>query len=129
VIDPLGLALENFDVTGKWRIKDGQSLVDPTGDLYDGTKMNGPDGLRAALLKHQDAFFLSFTESLMTYALGRRVEAFDMPAVRRIIHDASARDYRLSAFIQGVVDSPAFQMSRVMATETTAAAASGVVRR
>jgi hypothetical protein len=128
VIDPLGLALENFDVTGKWRIKDGQSPVDPTGDLYDGTKMNGPDGLRTALVKHQDAFFLSFTESLMTYALGRRVEAFDMPAVRRIIRDASAREYRLSAFIQGVVDSPAFQMSRVTGVETTAAGA-GVARR
>jgi hypothetical protein len=122
VIDPLGLALENFDVTGKWRIKDGQSLVDPTGDLYDGTKMNGPDGLRTALLKHQDAFFLSFTESLMTYAIGRRMEAFDMPAVRRIIRDASAQNHRLSAFIQGVVDSPAFQMSRMTPAETSAEA-------
>jgi hypothetical protein len=120
VIDPLGLALENFDVTGKWRIKDGQSAVDPTGDLYDGTKMSGPEGLRAALVKHQDAFFLSFTESLMTYALGRRVEAFDMPAVRRIIRDASQQNYRLSAFVQGVVASAAFQMSRVPAEETTA---------
>ncbi len=120
VIDPLGLALENFDVTGKWRIKDGQSPVDPTGDLYDGTKMSGPDGLREALLKHQDVFFLSFTESLMTYALGRRVEAFDMPSVRRIIREASQQNHRLSAFIQGVVASPAFQMSRMTAIETTA---------
>ena len=92
VIDPLGLALENFDVTGEWRIKDNGVAVDATGELYDGTKMNGPAGLRSALLKHQDAFLLSFTENLMTYALGRRVEPFDMPAVRRVIRDAGAQD-------------------------------------
>ena len=79
VIDPLGLALENFDVTGKWRIKDNDVPVDAVGELYDGTKMNGPAGLREALLKHKDAFLLSFTEHLMTYALGRRMEPFDMP--------------------------------------------------
>ena len=93
VIDPLGLALENFDVTGKWRIKDNDVPVDPVGELYDGTKMNGPAGLRDALLKHQDAFLLSFTERLMTYALGRRVEPYDMPAVRRVIRDAGKHDY------------------------------------
>ena len=75
VIDPLGLALENFDVTGKYRIKDAGMPVDPSGALYDGTPMSGPAGLRAALLKHQDAFLLSFTENLMTYALGRRIDA------------------------------------------------------
>src|SRR5689334_904912 len=85
VIDPLGLALENFDVTGRWRIRDNGNLVDPVGDLYDGTKMQGPNGLRAALLKHQDMFFTSFTESLLTYSLGRRVESYDMPAIRKII--------------------------------------------
>ena len=120
VIDPIGLALENFDATGKWRIKDGESAVDPRGDLYDGTKMDGPAGLRAALLQQKDAVLLSFTESLMTYALGRRVEAHDMPAVRRIIRDAARQDYRLSAFIQGVADSAAFRMSTVPAAETTA---------
>ena len=75
MIDPLGLALENFDVTGVWRIKDNGAVVDPVGDLYDGTKLDGPIALRNALLKHQDVFMLSFTESLMTYALGRRVES------------------------------------------------------
>ncbi len=74
VIDPLGLALENFDVTGVWRIRDNGVNVDPVGDLYDGTKLDGPIALRNALMKHQDVFMLSFTESLMTYALGRRVE-------------------------------------------------------
>jgi hypothetical protein len=92
VIDPLGLALENFDVTGAWRIKDNDATVDSSGDLYDGTKMQGPQGLRNALLKHQDVFLLSFTESLMTYALGRRVEYFDMPTVRTIVRDAAKQN-------------------------------------
>ncbi len=119
VIDPLGLALENFDATGAWRIKDNEVPVDPVGVLYDGTKMNGPAGLRAALLKHQDAFLLSFTERLMTYALGRRVEAYDLPTVRQIINDASAQNYRMSAFVQGVAASQAFKMSRVEMPDTT----------
>ena len=120
VIDPLGLALENFDVTGKWRIKDNEVPVDAVGELYDGTKMSGPAGLREALLKHQDAFLLSFTERLMTYALGRRVQPYDMPTVRRVIRDAGRQDYRLSAFVLGVVNSAAFRMSRVEGTDTTA---------
>jgi hypothetical protein len=121
VIDPLGLALENFDVTGAWRIRDNGNPVDPTGDLYDGTKMEGPQGLRRALLEHQDAFVLSFTENLMTYALGRRVEFYDMPAVRAIIRDAAKQDYKMSAFILGVATSNAFQMSRSETVETTEA--------
>ena len=120
VIDPLGLALENFDATGKWRIRDGESAIDAQGDLYDGTKMEGPAGLRNALLKQKDVVLLSFTESLMTYALGRRVEAHDMPAVRRVIRDAAKQDYRISAFIQGVVDTAAFRMSTLPAAQTTA---------
>ncbi len=124
VIDPLGLALENFDVTGAWRIKDNEVPVDANGELYDGTHMEGPAGLRNALLKHKDAFLLSFTERLMTYATGRRVESFDMPAVRQIIKDAAAQNYKMTAFVQGVVASQAFKMSRVAdAPETTTAAA------
>ena len=119
VIDPLGLALENFDVTGRWRIKDNGAPISASGELYDGTPMDGPTGLRSALLKHKDAFFVSFTESLMTYALGRRVEAYDMPAVRRVIRDAAARDHRLSAFVLGVVNSPAFRSSQAAAAATT----------
>ena len=112
VIDPLGLALENFDATGKWRSNDGSSPVDASGQLFDGTTISGPADLRAAVLKHKDAFLLSFTENLMMYALGRRLEASDMPAVRRIIRSAAAQDYRLSAFLNGVVDSAAFVSSR-----------------
>ena len=119
VIDPLGLALENFDVTGRWRLRDNGNLVDPVGDLYDGTKMNGPNGLRAALLKHQDMFVLSFTESLMTYSLGRRIEYFDMPAIRKIVRDAARDQNKFSAFVMGVVNSRAFQMSRADAVSTT----------
>ena len=118
VIDPIGLSLENFDPTGKWRIKDGAPAVDASGVLYDGTTMDGPAGLRAAILKHQDMFLRSFTQSLMTYALGRRIEAPDMPSVRRIIRDAEPGGYRLSSFIEGVVESPAFRMSAPPAAAT-----------
>jgi hypothetical protein len=118
VIDPLGLALENFDATGAWRIKDNEVPVDSVGDLYDGTKMNGPAGLRDALLKHSDVFLLSFTENLMTYALGRRVEYADMPAIRAIVHDAAKNDNRMSSFVSGVINSPAFRMAKATETHT-----------
>src|SRR5207247_390578 len=102
VIDPLGLALDNFDVTGAWRIKDNEVPVDPVGDLYDGTKMIGPAGLRQALLKHSDMVLRSFTENLLTYALGRRIEYPDMPTVRAIVRDAAKSNNRMSSFILGV---------------------------
>ncbi|MDO8677976.1 MAG: DUF1592 domain-containing protein [Acidobacteriota bacterium] len=110
VIDPLGLALENFDVTGAWRIKDNEVPVDVVGDLYDGTRMDGPAGLRQALLKHSDVFLTSFTESLMTYALGRRLEYTDMPAIRAVVRDAGKSGHKFSAFVLGVVNSPGFKM-------------------
>ena len=113
VIDPLGLALENFDVTGAYRIKDNEVPVDVVGDLYDGTRMEGPSGLRTALMKHADMFLTSFTESLMTYALGRRLEHTDMPAVRAIVRDAGKKGDRLSAYVMGVVNSSAFRMGAV----------------
>ena len=118
VIDPLGLALENFDATGKYRIKDNEVPVDAVGDLYDGMHMEGATGLRRALVTHKDAFILSFTQSLMTYALGRRVESADMPAVRAVIRRAAKQDYKVSAFVQGVVASAPFQMSVVRGGET-----------
>jgi hypothetical protein len=112
VIDPLGLTLENFDATGAWRIKDNEVPVDSVGDLYDGTKMDGLRGLQQALLKHSDVVVLSFTENLMTYALGRRVEYTDMPAIRSIVRDASKNENRMSSFILGVVNSAAFRMAK-----------------
>lgn len=121
VIDPIGLALENYDVTGKYRIKDSLVTVDTGGTLYDGTPIEGAAGLRAALLKHQDVFLLSFTENLMTYALGRRIEGPDMWAVRRVIRDAEKKGLKISAFVQGVASSPLFTMGRVAEPVTTEA--------
>jgi mono/diheme cytochrome c family protein len=121
VIDPLGLALENFDVVGRYRIKDNGVTVDSTGELYDGTQMEGAAGLRNALIKHKDAFLMSFAENLMTYALGRRLEAYDMPVLRAIVRDAAKQNDRIGAFIAGITRSAAFQMSRHAAVETTAA--------
>jgi hypothetical protein len=119
VIDPLGLALENFDVTGAWRIKDHGSPVDPSGELYDGSSVNGPTQLRQALLKRQEVVLRTFTENLLAYALGRRVEAYDMPTVRAVVRDAGPVNNRFSAYVLGIVRSPAFQMSRAEDRLTT----------
>ena len=113
VIDPLGLALENFDVTGAWRIRDEGNLVDPVGELYDGTVLKGPADLRSALLSRPEVFYRIFTENLMAYGLGRRVEYYDMPTVRSIVRNAADNDYRFSSFVLGVVESPAFRSSLV----------------
>jgi cytochrome c5 len=125
VIDPIGLALEPFDVTGAWRFKDGDQPVDASGQLWDGTPLDGPASLRRALVKYSEAFLRTFTEHLLTYALGRRVDYRDMPLVRAIVREAAAQEYRWSAFVLGVVKSPAFQMSRAEAPATTEASASG----
>ncbi|HSM60397.1 MAG TPA: DUF1588 domain-containing protein, partial [Longimicrobiales bacterium] len=111
-IDPIGLALENFDVTGAWRVKDGGNFVDPTGELYDGTLLAGPADLRAALVKRPEVFLRTFTENLLAYAVGRRVEYYDQPTIRAITRSAKASGYRMSSFVLGVVNSPAFLESR-----------------
>ena len=113
VIDPLGLALESFDVDGRFRIKDNGALVDSVGKLYDGTPLTGPDDLRKALLSRSEAVLRSFTEYLMTYALGRRVEPSDGPTIRAIVRDASKTGYRFSAFALGISRSAAFTRGRV----------------
>ncbi|MFQ5705002.1 MAG: DUF1592 domain-containing protein [Gemmatimonadales bacterium] len=120
-MDPIGLALDNFDVTGKWRIKENSMPLDTRGQLYDGTPLTSPGDLREALLARPDAVLRNFTANLMAYALGRRVEYYDMPAVRRIVSEARANDNRVSSYILGVVNTAAFQMSKVEA----AVAASG----
>jgi hypothetical protein len=119
VIDPLGLSLENFDVTGRYRIKDNETTVDASGVMYDGTKLDGPAGLRNALLKRQDVVLQTFTQNLMIYALGRRVEYYDMPTVRAIVRGAQKNDLRFSQFVLGVVKSPAFQMTRAEAIDSS----------
>ena len=115
-IDPLGLALENFDVTGEWRINDAGNRVDPSGQLWDGTPLSGPTDLREALVRYREPFFRTFTSNLMAYALGRRMEYFDRPVIRRITAEASENDYRISSFVLGVVNSDAFRMKRMPAT-------------
>jgi len=117
VMDPIGLALDNFDVTGAWRIKDRGVPIDPSGQLFDGTMLNGPADLRDALLKRSDVVITHFTESLMAYALGRRTEYYDMPTVRRIVRQAEQNDYRISSFILGVAESPAFRTAQVEPTD------------
>lgn len=110
MIDPIGLALENFDGTGAWRIKDQGVPTDAAGDLYDGTPLSSPSDLRAALLQRPEPLVRTFVENLMAYAIGRRLEYFDMPTVRRIARSAAEHDYRISAFVLGVAESDAFRM-------------------
>ena len=106
-MDPLGFALESFDGLGRWR-----TGVDSSGTLPDGTTIDGPVGLRKMLLAREEQFVMTATERLLTYALGRGVEPFDMPAVRRIVRDAAPSEYRWSSLIVGIVNSVPFQMRR-----------------
>jgi hypothetical protein len=110
IMDPLGFALENFDLVGTWRDVDGKSPVDSSGQLVDGTTLNGPADLRQALLSRSDAFATNAAEKLFTYALGRPVQYFDMPAIRSVVHRAAQNNYRFSSLVLGVVSSDAFQM-------------------
>jgi hypothetical protein len=112
-MDPIGLALDNFDVTGQWRIKENGTPLDTRGEMYDGTPVQNPADLRQALLKRPTPLLRTFTANLMAYALGRRVEYYDMPAVRAIVKQAEANGYRMSSFILGVVQSEAFRMKQV----------------
>ena len=113
VMDPVGFSLEQFDLIGKWRDTDGGSPVNATGRLADGTALDGPASLRKALLSRRDAIAATATEKLLTYALGRRVEYYDMPAVRAVIRDAARTDYRFSSLITGIVKSVPFGMRRL----------------
>ena len=110
VMDPVGFALENFDGTGRWRASDDGVKIDPSGTLFNGDKVAGPAELRQTLTSRPDVFVGVMTEKLLTYALGRGVEYYDMPAVRKIVHDAGTRDFKFSALIAGVVKSTPFQM-------------------
>ncbi len=116
-IDPIGLALDNFDVTGQWRIRENSVALDTRGELYDGTPVTSPMDLQRALVARPIPLVRTFTENLMAYALGRRVEYFDQPTVRAISKRAEDQGYTMSAFILGVVESPAFQMQRASAVE------------
>ncbi len=111
-MDPIGLALDNFDVTGKWRSLENGMPLDTGGDFYDGTPVQTPAELSSALLKRPLPLVRTFTENLMAYALGRRVEYYDQPAVREIVWQAEADDYSISSLVLGVVKSDAFRMKR-----------------
>jgi len=112
IMDPIGLSLENFDAVGAWRSRDGGTLGSPivaTGELLDGTKVDGVVTLRKALLRQPELFVGTVTEKLLTYALSRGLAHYDMPAVRKIVRDAAANNYRFSSIVLGVVSSTPFQ--------------------
>ena len=109
MMDPIGFALENFDGTGAWRIHDSGADIDASGKLVDGTKVNGPISLRQALVAHSDSFIRTFTEKLLTYALGRGIEYYDMPVVRSIDRQAAQNNNRFTAFVQAIVECAPFQ--------------------
>jgi hypothetical protein len=111
-IDPLGFALENFDAIGKWRTTDAGTPVDSSGQLPDGSEFQGPAGLRNVLLSKREEYVISVTQKLLTYALGRGLEHYDAPAVRKITRGAAADGYRWSSLVLGIVQSVPFQMRR-----------------
>ena len=109
---PLGFSLENFDGIGAWRTTEGGTPIDASSTLPDGASFEGSSGLRDLLLGQEERFVETVTEKLLTYALGRGVEYYDGPAVRKITRDAAASDYRWSQVILGIVESTPFQMRR-----------------
>jgi hypothetical protein len=112
LMDPVGFALENYDAVGRWRSHEGGMPIDSSGSLPGGAALQGPQGLRQALLSRPELFAGTFTEKLLTYALGRGLADYDAPAVRKIVQDAKTKDYRFSAIVLGIVESVPFQMRR-----------------
>src|SRR5437899_2379313 len=114
-MDPLGFALENFDALGQWRTTDGDTAINPSGLLPDGTAVDGPAALRQALVAQKEQFVKAVTGKLLMYAVGRQLEYYDAPAIRAIMRAAAADDYRWSSMIQAIVKSTPFQMRRAAA--------------
>jgi len=112
LMDPIGLSLENFDGIGRWRTSDNGATIDASAQLADGAAIDGPAALRQALLRRPDMFARNVTEMLLTYALGHRVEYYDMPYVRAILKESGKTDYRFSSLVLGIIKSPAFQRRR-----------------
>jgi len=129
VMDPLGFSLENFDTIATYRTMDRftRTKIDTSGKLVDGTAVNGPTDLRNALLKHPEQFAQTFTEKMTMYALGRGIEYFDMPSVRKIVRDAKGDNYRFSSIVMGIIKAPAFQSSMVEVTQSEPGKASAQV--
>jgi hypothetical protein len=112
LMDPIGFALENYDAVGRWRTTDADTPIDASGTLFDGTAFRGVAELQAAILRHPEMFVSTFTEKLLTFSTGRGVAYYDGPAVRKIVRDASAADYRFSSLIMGIVNSAPFRMRK-----------------
>jgi hypothetical protein len=123
VMDPLGLSLENFDAVGQYRTKEPAGPIDASGQLADGTKINGVEDLRKALIARPQQFVGTFTEKMMTYALGRGLEYYDMPVVRGIVREAAKNNYRFSAIVLGIVKSAPFQMRKADTSASQVASA------
>jgi hypothetical protein len=119
LMDPIGLALENFDGIGSWRAKDGGLPIDASSRMFDGTNLDGPASLRKAILSHSDAFIGTFTENLLAYAVGRVLDYRDMPMVRSIEQEAGSNGDRFSTFVLEIVKSMPFQMRRAEGGEVT----------
>jgi hypothetical protein len=111
-MDPIGLALDNYDAVGRWRIRENMMPLDTRGDFYDGTPISTPSQLTQVILKRPIPLVRNFTSNLLGYAVGRPAEYFDQPAVRDIVREAEANNYRMSSFILGVVKSEPFLMKR-----------------
>ena len=124
-MDPLGFALENFDAVGQWRTSADGSAIDPSGSLIDGTKLDGIGGLRKMLSSRGQQFAETFTTKLLTYGLGREVQHYDFPTIRKIVKDAAVNDYRWSSIILGIVKSTPFQMSIVNSAAPQVVAVNG----
>jgi hypothetical protein len=122
IMDPFGFSLENFDLVGRWRAVDNGIPLNTVSEMVDGTQVDGPESLRAALLARPDAFMNSLSERLLTYALGRELQEFDGPAVRRIVHGANAEGFTLTALVQAIVASAPFQQRVKLATNQPAVA-------
>jgi len=110
--DPVGFALENYDAVGRWRVIEGGVPIDASGVLFNGTKFSGVEGLQKAILDQPELFVTTLTEKLLTFAIGRGVGYYDAPAVRKIVRDASAQDYRFSSIVTGLVNSMPFRMRK-----------------
>jgi hypothetical protein len=115
-MDPLGFTLENFDVIGKWRVQDDGGQIDAVGKLPNGATFSGPQGLKALLLSHPEEFVNATVTRLLTYALGRELDARDQPTIRRVMRDTEAGRYRFNDIVEAIVNSVPFQRKQIQMT-------------
>jgi hypothetical protein len=128
MMDPIGFTMENFDAVGKWRVNEFGKKLDVAGQLSDGSKVDGPAGLRDGLIRYSPQFVRVVTEKLLTYALGRGAEYYDMPVVRSVVREAAPNHYRLTSLIVGIVKSAPFQMNLKVEEAQTPRQTASVIR-